>query len=363
MSMGKGFSLSENSNLGNLLLQGYESCRLTSLPTLRITAIVNDSVATLVSFAYKFRANPKQKAAMGLIVGTGCNATIPLALKKLKASKRPAQVATIKCLEYGDAKIAVNTEWSINGTAAPLRELDFITKWDTRLDEGGGNPGFMPFEYMTAGRYLGELGRLIILDCFENYLHIPIESLPPKLLQRDGLTTSFLGNIGPHLAHIEPSLLRQLETELPPSSDPDSWQWTQEAADIVFKISKTIQIRAAGMTAAATIGLLACADELCFTSLPSLVSSPPHDTANTSIDDVDDEIEELMVGYTGGCISHFQDYLLDCQRFLHEILAAELGEKATRVPRVTLTPCHDGGIIGAGILAGTVLELSKEEHP
>jgi hexokinase len=361
--MGKGFSLSENSNLGKLLLQGYESCRPASFPTLRITAIVNDAVATLVSFAYKFKSNPKQKAAMALIVGTGANATIPLALNKLKASKRPAQVATIKDIENGDAKIAVNTEWSINGTAAPLRELNFITEWDTRLDEEGGNPGFMPFEYMTAGRYLGELGRLVILDCFENYLHVPLGSLPPKLLSRQGLTTSFLGNIRPHLANTEPSLLRRLETELPPASQLGSWRWTQEAADIVFNISKAIQIRAAGMTAAATIGLLACADELNFTSLPSPVSSPPHDTTYTPLGDINNELEELMVGYTGGCISHFQDYLLDCQRFLNDILAAEFGDKNIKVPRVTLTPCHDGGIIGAGILAGTVLELSKEEYP
>ncbi|EPE35249.1 Actin-like ATPase [Glarea lozoyensis ATCC 20868] len=358
MSMGKGFSLSENANLGKLLLAGYESCRKPSLPTLRITAIVNDAVATLVAFAYNFRSKPNQKAAMGLIVGTGCNATIPLALSKLKPSKRPTNVTAINDLEKSDMKVAVNTEWSINGTAAPLRELDFITKWDRQLDEQGETAGFMPFEYMTAGRYVGELGRLIILDCFTNHLHIPITTLPPQLLQRGGLTTTFLGNIGPHLSRSQPSLLLQLETELPPSPNPDAWSWTQEAAETVLKISKAIQIRAAAMTAAATIALLACADELHFTPLPTPLSSPssslPNDPVHAPASSED--VEELMVGYTGGCITHFQDYLADCQRFINEILDAEFeGKKG--VPRVTLVPCHDGGVVGAGILAGTVFEL------
>jgi hypothetical protein len=60
-----------------------------------------------------------------------------------------------------------------------------------------------------------------------------------------------------------------------------------------------------------------------------------------------------MVGYTGGCIAHFQDYLQDCQDFLENIIKKECGD--IFMPRVVLEPCHDGGIIGCGILAGTVM--------
>lgn len=69
-----------------------------------------------------------------------------------------------------------------------------------------------------------------------------------------------------------------------------------------------------------------------------------------------------MVGYTGGCISHFQDFLEDCQGFLDGIMDAEFGEEVRQFPRVVLTPCHDGGIIGAGILAGTVKGISSFEE-
>ena len=357
MSMGKGFAITSNLDLGKLLLEGYESMKDPSLPPIKIIAIVNDSVATLVSFAYQLRTDPRRKAAMGLIVGTGCNATIPLAISKLHPSKRPAQVKVLDENEASpDLKITVNTEWTINGAAPPLHELKFITQWDKTLDAEGEAPGFQPFEYMTSGRYLGELGRLIILDYFLNQIQIPPTSLPPKLLQRHGLTTTFLGNLGPHLSHIEPSMLIQLETELPPANGPDAWHWTQETADMVFKISKAIQRRAAGMTAAAVIALLGCADEIQLSSLPSPSPSIANGRfPNPLVEEL--AIEELMVGYTGGCIMHFQDYLQDCQQFLDDIMNAEFGSSKTRVPRVLLTPCHDGGIIGAGILAGTVMTI------
>lgn len=362
MSMGKGFAITSNLDLGKLLLEGYRRVRDPSLPHIKIAAIVNDSVATLVSFAYQLRSSPRRKAAMALIVGTGTNATIPLALNKLHPSKRPADVKVLDDSAPSEKlKITVNTEWSINGSAVPLAELNFITDWDKVLDSQGESPGFQPFEYMTAGRYLGELGRLIILDYFTNHLHISISSLPPKLLKRNGLTTSFLGNLGPHLSHTEPSILRQLESELPPLDSQDAWRWTEESAETVFKISKAIQLRAAGMTAAAVIAVLACADEIRFsyppTSTPGLpTTSPlPNGTSTPLPITSPSPVEELMVGYTGGCIVHFQDYLEDCQRFLDDIMEAEFGSQ--KVPRVLLTPCHDGGIIGAGILAGTVMGI------
>jgi hexokinase len=357
MSMGKGFTITSNLDLGKLLLEGYESLKHQELPRIKISAIANDSVATLVSFAYKFSGNPRSKAAMGLICGTGCNATIPLALSKLHPSKRPTRVKVLDDTEiYDDLKIAVNTEWTIKGAAGPLHELNFITKWDQKLDSEGEAPGFQPFEYMTAGRYLGELGRIITVEYFTTHLSIPFSSLPPRLQQRHGLSTTFLGNLGPHSSVKEPSMLRQLEKELPPSDSEGSWNWTEEAAQAVYQIANAIQRRAAGMTAAAVIGLLACADEIHFSDSSSSSSSTLLSNGNTKNANL--EIDELMVGYTGGCIVHFQNYLSDCQTFLDAIMEEEFGEEAK--PRVVLTACHDGGIIGAGILAGTVMSIAHD---
>ncbi|KAL2070760.1 hypothetical protein VTL71DRAFT_13786 [Oculimacula yallundae] len=278
MSMGKGFQITSNLDLGKLLLEGYEKSRggTSNLPRIKITAIVNDAVATLVSFAYQFRSTPRRKAAMGLIVGTGCNSTIPLALSKLHPSKRPAKVKVLETeTTQEDVKIAVNTEWTIRGAAGPLQELNFITRWDEKLVSEGESPGFQPFEYMTAGRYLGELGRIIILEYLTTNLHIDSSTLPPLLTQRHGVSTTFLGNLGPHLATSEPSLLKQLETGIPALKESGAWRWTQEVAELVYDIAKAIQVRAAGMTAAAVIALLACADEIHFSSAPPPTNAGP----------------------------------------------------------------------------------------
>ncbi|CAL3962863.1 unnamed protein product [Diplocarpon coronariae] len=353
MSMGKGFQISKNLDLGKLLTDGYENNRDPTLPRIKITAIVNDAVATLVTFAYSHRRNARRKAAMGLIVGTGCNATITLPLRKLHPSKRPAEVKVLNDSGVGrDLKITVNTEWSIKGAAGPLRALRYVTLWDEKLDAEGEVPGFQPFEYMTSGRYLGELGRIIIVDFLTNQLSIPESTLPPRLVQRNALTTTFLGNLRPHLAATEPSILKQLEQEFPPSSAPDAWVWTPERASLTYSIAKAIQIRAAAMVAAAVIALLACAEEIHF-STPGLPNSRLISNGKKS------QLDELMVGYTGGCIVHFQDYLEDCQRFLDETIKAEFGDRED-VPRVVLRPCHEGGIIGAGILVGTVQGIAHE---
>lgn len=354
MAMGKGFAITSKLDLGKQLQLGYENARTQELPQIEMTAIANDTVSTLISFTYQYGGNPRHRPAMGLIVGTGCNATIPMALNKLHPSKRPTKVKVLDGSNEGkDLKIAVNTEWTIKGAAGPLRELNLITSWDDTLSGECEIPGFQPFEFMTAGRYLGELGRIIVLDYFTKYLQIPASSLPPALTQRHGLTTSFLGNLGPHLAKkSEPSMVKQLQAELPPAGP--SWDWTEETAAIVYAIAKAVEIRASGLAAAAIIGLLGCADEIHLSAPLSEVAN-----GNGSSEDKTPDVDELLVGYTGGCIVHFQDYLEDCQDFLDEIMTAEFGDEA-RVPRVVLQPCHDGGIIGAGILAGTVQSVTHD---
>jgi hexokinase len=346
MSMGKGFTITSNLDLGKQLREGYaKSMSHRNLPKVKIVAIVNDAVATFVSFVYQLNADPRRKAAIGLIVGTGNNATIPLKLSNLHLSKRPklGHVAVAGADESGnEMKIVVNTEWSINGTAPPLRELDLITRWDTSLDLAGEAPGFMPFEYMTSGRYLGELGRLIVMEYLTSYLGIAEDRLPERLRRRHGLTTTFLGNLGSHKPAFDgDSAISQLQEELPTDG---TWNWTLEAAEAIYYTAKAIQVRAAGMTSAAIIGLLACAEEI-----PTLALNS--NRLNTD-GRAEGAVEELTVGYTGGCIVHFQDYLRDCQEFLNQIMDRKF--KDGPYPSVVLHPCNDGGIIGAGVLAGAV---------
>ncbi|TQS31373.1 hypothetical protein Golomagni_08347, partial [Golovinomyces magnicellulatus] len=186
-SMGKGFAIESGLNLGASIQDGYKQCKAEHLPDIEVAAIANDSVSTLVSFIYNYDANERQRASMGLILGTGSNATVPLKLSRLHESKWPRSVSVLDGESAKDARIAVNTEWSIKGTAPPMRDLGIITKWDEILSTQNEIPGFQPLEYMTAGRYLGELGRIMLVDYMTNELKMPVETIPKKLLQRHTL--------------------------------------------------------------------------------------------------------------------------------------------------------------------------------
>ncbi|KAF4126799.1 Hexokinase [Geosmithia morbida] len=396
MSMGKGFAVSANLDLGSRLLAGYDVARRARqsstptataaarpLPPLRVAAIANDSVSTLVSFIVRYddesgcesetavsaaadveeeekkyhgrrgrlSRRRRRRACMGLILGTGCNATIPLPMSRLHPSKRPPSVSVLPgSAVSSDVRVTVNTEWSINGTAPPLRAMGLVSRWDRELDSANEAPGFQPLEYMTAGRYLGELGRIMLVDYLTSVMGVDPAALPPGLLRRHSMTTTFLSHFRP-LRRPAAHLLASLEAEFPAATAAAAaavgpglfaFAWTEDMAVALYHIAKAIEVRAAGIVAAATVALLILGGEL----------SP-------DASDAPDVFDDLGVGYTGGCIVHFQDYLVDCQAFIDGLVARRLGPDPAQ--RVVLSPCHDGGITGAGILVAAASE-SEDAH-
>lgn len=338
MSMGKGFALPSRIDLGLHLEEGYSRSKRADLPPIKVTALANDAVSTLVSFIFGYDGIMNRRAAMGLIIGTGSNATVPLKLSSLHHSKRPQDVSVLPGESVESVRIAVNTEWSINGTEPPMREMGLITQWDDELASQNEIPGFQPLEYMTAGRYLGELGRIMLIDFMTNVRGIPTNIIPAELLKRHSLSTTFLSHFKP----LEPPvLLSRLKKEFPESTGAPPFTWTEDLAEALYRIAKAIEVRAAGLIAAAVLALLTLAEEL--------PSNP--------LGGIGAHTRELGVGYTGGCIVHFQDYLMDCQHFLDQLVARRFGDVESI--RVVLSPCHDGGITGAGILVVAEASSSK----
>ncbi|PNY29674.1 Phosphotransferase [Tolypocladium capitatum] len=338
-SMGKGFAVPPDVELGARLEHAYGKFRTAGLPPIRVVAIANDSVSTLVSFIFNYDGAARRRATMGLILGTGSNATVPLRLSHLHPSKRPQRLSVLPGERAQDVKIAVNTEWSINGTEPPMRELGLITPWDDELSAQNERPGFQPLEYMTAGRYLGELGRIILLSYLTETLGLSAETLPPALLERHSLTTTFLSHFN---SPTPAALVSKLKAEFPEPTEQSRFTWSEPLAEALYGIAKAIEIRAAGIIAAAIVALLTLAEEI------------PAGGSATNPD-----ISELGVGYTGGCIVHFQDYLADCQDFVDGLMAKRFGKEAPL--RVALNPCHDGGITGAGILVAAALSSRNLE--
>ncbi|KAI9029604.1 hypothetical protein CLU79DRAFT_734960 [Phycomyces nitens] len=148
LRMGKGFTLenTEGNDLGDMFHQAFERKGLN----VRVSAILNDTVGTLVAHAY---SNPRTR--IGLIYATGINGAYPekvSAIQKLEASIRDSY-------EPG-TEMLINTEIDIFGNESYLP----LNKYDLALDSSHNQPHFQLYEKMMSGAYLGELTRLVALD-------------------------------------------------------------------------------------------------------------------------------------------------------------------------------------------------------
>ncbi|KAL4909324.1 hypothetical protein BDW74DRAFT_80153 [Aspergillus multicolor] len=392
MPMGKGFAITSDLNLRNILLAGYEKHtrrpedeeqpsakrrKLFALPKLKISAITNDAVATLASLAYAVKSLPNSRVAMGIIVGTGCNATIPMKLGALHKDK----VRHVRRSDPDTSEIIVNTEWTISGVLPPFKELGIVTKWDAELDANSARPGFQPFEYMTGGRYIGELIRLILIDYLINLAGVSKDALPANLANKNALTTSYVSdNVA--RARSDEELAAELARSLPGANE--TWKWDATSAGVFRKVARAVQRRSAGLIAAAVVGLLACAGEIELkldsqqgSPRESHAASPVHDsitslspqlkTGASALNGVRGPIvpiisptpsdwqsgpEELVVACTGGIIQHYPNFKEMCQQNIDRLIMRTGPQKSGK--SVFLREASDGGVIGAGVLAGMI---------
>ncbi|MCJ1435562.1 hypothetical protein MMC27_004936 [Xylographa pallens] len=347
--MGKGFAITSNPDLGGLVLGGYaryikprlddEKHLFKGLPKLRIAAISNDAVATFLSLSYLTRATLQSKTAIGLILGTGCNAAVCLKLEALGSSKRHSDWTV-----SDHAILVVNTEWTLRGTTPALCEMNLITRWDKALDEESNSPGFQPFEYMTAGSYLGEVVRLILVDTYINLLHIERTRLPSALLQRQAVVTPFLAQTV--ATTNDPKVLAERLRDTQGFEESEHWAWTVELCAVFLKIESLVLRRSAAMIAAAILALL-------LTSGDIVVEDFHGSNATTRRHkDLLESVEELVVAYCGGLICLYPGYKEQIQAFLDTILC-DLGQSPKQ--RVVLREASEGGMIGAGVLSALAL--------
>ena len=353
MPMGKGFAISSKLDLGEMVLAGYkrhtegagkeEDHIGKTLPKLSIAAITNDAVATLCSLAYSSRSLSQGKAVLGLIMGTGCNAAIPMAVEALHPSKRPTS------RNHDGHEVVVNTEWTIKGAAPPLRSLEIITRWDELLDQAISTPGFQPFEYMTAGFYLGEIVRLVVLDYFTSRLGFQKEELPRAFSKRNALTTEFFALVVA-TAPDATSLASKLNAD--GSLANGHWVWTADLANVVWQAELAVVRRSAAMIAAATVGLLSCSRELKYEE--DIVNPIPavRERRSSLITE-----RRLLIAYCGGLITLYKGYKEQIQSFINQLI--EHLHPRENDTQILLQEASDGGLFGAAALAGAVWSRSK----
>lgn len=389
MPMGKGFTITSDLDLGSTLLQGYarhtrrqspsssspraKRRRLGPLPRLRIAAITNDTIATFASLAYSVKSLPNSRVAAGIIVGTGVNATVPMKVAELGTEK----AERIRKASPGATETVVNTEMTIAGACGPLQAV--TTDWDRQLDAECARPGFQPLEYMTGGRYIGELVRIIFFD-YMTKRHKPAvasSALPATIVHSYSFTTTFVSAVVAR-ARTNAELAGELKRRIPPPES-SNWAWTPHSAAALRKIAHLVQVRSAGLVAASALALLHTVREI-------TLLEPGSETASDVVMEGDVQTEspkmkgkarkviqadrgtrdglspapgvsawkagpeELVIAYTGGIIQHYPNFKEQCQRFIDRLVmraGVQDGGKS-----VFLREARDGGIIGAGVLAG-----------
>ena len=385
MPMGKGFTMTTDLDLGSTLLQGYarhtrrqspssslprsKRRRLGPLPRLKIAAITNDTIATFASLAYTVKALPNSRVAAGLIVGTGVNATIPMKFSKLGSRKSERmRKNTPKATET-----VVNTEMTIAGGCGPLEEV--TTDWDRELDLACARPGFQPLEYMTGGRYVGELVRIVFFNYMTKTHRPPVAAaaLPATIVHSYSFTTTFVSAVVAR-ARSDLELAGELKRRIPPPES-SNWAWTPHSAGALQRIAHLVQVRSAGLIAASTMGLLHTVGEISLQEPGTTTSRDVVMEGDTSepvleskakarlIDRTRDGLspapgatawksgpEELVIAYTGGIIQHYPNFKEQCQRFIDRLVMRAGPQDGGK--SVFLREARDGGIIGAGVLAG-----------
>jgi hexokinase len=309
-NMGKGFQCAHD-NLGADLAELLEAACTRQSIDVRVEAIINDGAATLLSEAYL-----EPTTSMGLILGTGTNAAAyfpTLAMGKSKFGTRSASW-------FNRAeRVIVNTECSMFGGGILPR-----TPWDESLNNNHPLPDFQPLEYMTTGRYLGELMRLVILDAVD-LCDIFTGITPAELVEPYSLDTA---------------ILAQLEEDQSKDMN-DSAQLITQAFGLLVPPTKTelaflrivaqsISRRASAYLAVAIHAMWSLQKDL------AMGTETPNGTAKTSI------------ACNGSVILKYPGFKARSEGFLARMIA-EGSIGAHRSEKIALEPTNESAVFGAAV--------------
>ncbi|KAI9492949.1 hexokinase-domain-containing protein [Zychaea mexicana] len=172
----KGFS-TKNAVGKDVALTLQEAISRRNLPV-NVAAIVNDTVGTLMAYAYSF-----PDTVMGVILGTGTNASYYEKTANIKKWS-PAE----NDVSAGSDEMVVNMEW---GAFDCEREVLPLTMYDNKVNRQSRNIHQQLFEKMISGMYLGEIARNAMLQLIDQYLLFNGES-SPALNTQWGFETAYL---------------------------------------------------------------------------------------------------------------------------------------------------------------------------
>ncbi|KAI8060895.1 hexokinase-domain-containing protein [Gongronella butleri] len=147
----KGFSCTGAVNKDPVLL--LQDALLRKHVPVKVTALVNDTVGTLLSNAYQ-----KPATIAGLILGTGSNGAYIEKMDKIGKWKGGATTSD---------EMIINMEF---GAFDCERVVLPLTRFDNKLDRKSINPHKQIFEKLISGMYLGDIVRNIVTDMMDRNL-------------------------------------------------------------------------------------------------------------------------------------------------------------------------------------------------
>ncbi|KYN43761.1 Hexokinase-2 [Trachymyrmex septentrionalis] len=145
----------------------------------KVLAVLNDTTGTLVQ-----GSTLDHNTAVGLILGTGSNACY---------LERADRVEHWETERHGEREVIIDIEWGAFGDNGVL---DFIkTDFDRENDANSLIVNSFTFEKYIAGKYLGEVVRVILVKLTKEKLLFVGDSTSDSLLTPGNLTTDLVSHI------------------------------------------------------------------------------------------------------------------------------------------------------------------------
>jgi hexokinase len=142
-----------------------EKLQERNLPV-ELICVINDTVGAMIASAYN-----DPETIIGGIFGTGCNAAFMASLSSIAKldpnDERVTDASSHNGATKGEELMAINCEY---GAFDNSHRVLPRTKHDEQIDAESPRPGEQTFEKLSAGLYLGEIYRLILVDLLDRGL-------------------------------------------------------------------------------------------------------------------------------------------------------------------------------------------------
>lgn len=281
-----------------------------------LICVINDTVGAMIASAYNDPAT-----IIGAIFGTGCNAAYMASVSDVKKlDPSDSRITSVSIPSTQDRrKMAINCEYGAFDNAHVVLPR---TKFDVKIDDESPRPGEQTFEKLSAGLYLGEIFRLILVDLTDRGLIFTSQDTQ-KLRQPYVLDTGFL-------SQIEDDESPAFEATREMFKDSIGLEVSDVEIELSRRLAEIIAVRGARLCACGVAAI--CQKE---------------------------GIERGHVAADGSVANKHPKFKKRWARALGEILGWEEGKKDGKEDPIILTSAEDGSGVGCAIIAAMEIERRK----